>query len=174
MSEKITIRIVLFLAAAFGIFILYSVVSVFIPRHGTVASVSDLEKVYSKAGPQVTATFTNSLIQKFPFDGPIDWKLIRFKEPMVFLTGRVDTNALRQFIGDHATTKFLWSGANNENEEGWPSSKDYPTTTWTNIWFDAVWIVGGYEADIKGTIDFRTRMATIQSSGSDEPVNSNK
>lgn len=174
MSKKITIWVVLLLVVAFGIIVLYSVMSVFIPRKGTVTRVSDLEKVYSKAGPQVAATFTNSLIQKIPFDGPIDWKLILFKEPMMFLAGRVDTNALHQFIGDHASTRFLWSGAGNEIEEGWPSAKDYPTTTWTNISFDAAWVVEGYEADIQGTINFRTRMVTIRSSGSDEPVSPNK
>lgn len=56
MSKKITIRVVFLLIAAFGIFILYSVVSVFIPRQGTVTSVSELQKVYSKAGPQIAAT----------------------------------------------------------------------------------------------------------------------
>jgi hypothetical protein len=174
MSKKITLRVVLLLVAAFGIFVVYSVISVFIPRHGTVTNISDLQKVYSKGGSQVAATFTNSLIQKFPFDGVIDWKLILFKEPMMFLTGRVDTNALHQFISDHSTTKFLWSGSGGEVEEGWPSVKDYPTTTWTNIFFDAPWVVEGYEADIHGTIDFQSRTVTIRSSGSDEPVNSNK
>jgi len=53
-----------------------------------------LQKVYGKVGGPIASTFTNSLIQQFPFDGPIDWKIIFFKEPMVFLNGRVDTNAL--------------------------------------------------------------------------------
>jgi len=174
MSRKIIIRVVSLLVAAFGIFVIYFVVSVFIPRHGAVINISDLQKVYNKAGPQVAATFTNSLIQKFPFDGPIDWKLILFKEPMVFLSGRVDTNALHQFISDHPTTRFLWSGAGSKIEEGWPSDKDYPTTTWTNIFFDASWAVEGYKADIQGTIDVRSRMVMIRSSGSDEPVSSNR
>jgi hypothetical protein len=73
-----------------------------------VASVSDLQKVYSKAGQQIAATFTNSLIQKFPFDGPIEWKLIFFKDPMVFLYGKVATNALHSFIISHPGTRFLW------------------------------------------------------------------
>ncbi len=172
MTKKITIRVVLFLIVAFGIFVLYSSVLVFIPRHGTVANVSDLQKVYSKAGPQVAATFTNTLIQKFPFDGLIDWRLISFKEPMVFLTGRVDTNALHQFISNQAATRFMWSGTSHEVTEGWPNARDYATTTWTNIFFDAAWVVEGYEADIQGSIDFRMRMVTIRSSGSDEPVSS--
>ena len=174
MSKKITIRVVLFLVMAFGIFVVYSIVSAVMTRQGTMANVSELQKVYSQAGPLVAATFTNSLIQKFPFDGPIGWKLIKFPDPMVFLTGRVDTNGLRQFISDHATTRFWWVGAGNETEEGWPSNKDYATTTWTNIWFEAMWVVGGYDANIRGNIDFRTRMVTIESTSSDEPVRSNK
>jgi hypothetical protein len=175
MSKKITIRVVLLLIVAFGLFVVYSVVSVFIPRHGTAASVSDLQKFYSKAGSEVAATFTNSLIQKFPFDGPVDWKLILFKEPVMFLTGRVDTNALHQFISDHATTTFLWKGAGNEAERGWPNAEDYPTTIWTNIWVNATWIIeGGYEVAIRGNINLQTRMATISSSGSDGPVRSQK
>jgi hypothetical protein len=155
----------------FGIFVVYLFIAEVITLHGTVTSVSDLQKVYGKGGRVVAATFTNSLIQKFPFDGPIDWKLIQFKEPIVFLTGRVDTNALRQFISDHATTRFLWSGAGNELEEGWPNAGVWPATTWTNIYFDSAWLVeGGYEADIQGQIDFQKRMVTIRSSGSDGPV----
>ena len=174
MSKKITIRVVLLLVTAFGVFVVYSVASVFIDRHGTVASVSDLQKVYGKAGPQIAATFTNSLIQHFPFDGPIDWKLILFKDPMVFLYGKVDTNALHQFISSHPDTRFLWSGAGNELEEGWPSGKEYATTTWTNIDFRSDEVVDGYGASIQGTIDFRSRTVRILSLGSDEPVSSNK
>jgi hypothetical protein len=164
----------LLLVVALGIFVLYSVLSIFIDRHGTAARVSDLQKVYSKAGPQIAATFTNSLIQQFPFDGPIDWTLIFFKDPMVFLYGKVDTNALHKFISSHPDTRFLWSGAGNEIEEGWPSGKDYPTTTWTNIIFQTEWVVDGYEASIQGTVDFRSRIVTIRSSGSDEPVSTTK
>jgi hypothetical protein len=173
MSKKITIRVVLLLVGAFGVFVVYSVASLFIPRYGTVASVSDLQKVYNKVrGPIATAS-TNSLIQHFPFDGPIGWKIIFFKDPMVFLSGRVATNRLHQFISSHPDTRFLWSGAGNESEEGWPSSKDYPSTTWTNIWFKTDWVVEGYSAVIEGKIDLQSCVGTVQSWGG-EPVNANK
>ena len=174
MSKKVSIRVLLLLVVAFGIFVVYSVVSVFIPRHGTVASVSDLQKVYNEAGTQIAATFTNSLVQRFPFDGPVDWKFIRFKEPWVILTGRVDTNALHQFISSHPDTRFIWSGAGSELEEGWPSAKDYPTATWTNIWFRRDGVVEGYESTIEGKIDLRSCIVTVQSYGSDQPVSANK
>jgi hypothetical protein len=173
MSKKITIRVVLFLAVAFGIFVVYSVVSVFIPRHGTVASVSDLKKVYDKVGGPIATAATNSLIQQFPFDGPIGWKIIFFKDTMVFLNGKVDTNRLHQFISSHPDTRFLWSGAGNESEEGWPSGKDYPTTTWTNIWFRSDWVVEGYEAMTEGRVDLRSCIVTFRSSGG-EPVSATK
>ena len=174
MSKKIPIRVALLLALAFGIFVVYSVLSVFIPRHGTVVSVSDLQKVYNKAGPQIAATFTNSLIQTFPFDGPIDWKLIFFKEPWVILTGKVDTNLLYQLISSHPDARFLWSGAGNEIEEGWPSGKEYAATAWTNIWFKTHKVVEGYDSVIEGKIDLRSCIGSVQSYGSDEPVSTNK
>ena len=96
MSRKITIvRVVLLiLAVVIGTGVLYCIWMVFIPHRGTVNSVPMLQKVYGKVGGPIASTFTNSLIQQFPFDGPIDWKIIFFKEPMVFLNGRVDSNAL--------------------------------------------------------------------------------
>lgn len=149
-----------------------SIISAIRPRQGTVSSVSDLQTVYSDAGPQIAATFTNSLIQKFPFAGPVVWTRYIFKEPTVVLTGGVDTNAMHQFISDHPDTRFLWWGTKNESEEGWPSTKDYPTTTWTNIWFRMDEVVEGYEATIEGKINFQSRIATVESYGSDEPVTS--
>jgi hypothetical protein len=107
---KITIRVILLLVAAFGIFCVYSVASLFIPRHGEAARVSDLQRAFSKAGPEIAAVFTNSLIQKFPFDGVIEWRLILFKDPMLSLDGQVDTNALPEFISANPGTEFLDSG----------------------------------------------------------------
>jgi hypothetical protein len=172
--KKIIIRTVLFVVAAFGIVYLGFVVSLFIPRHGTARSISDLQKVYSKGGPQIAATFTNSLIQKFPFDGPIDWRLIFVKEPELFLTGKVDTNALHQFINDHTNITFLWAAAGNEFEEGWPDSREYPTTTWTNLYFKGDWTVEGFNAQIRGNVDLRSRVVMLRCSGGDEPVSINK
>jgi hypothetical protein len=163
MKKSLIIRVVLFLVAAFGIFVVYSVVSVFIPRHGTVAHVSDLQAVYAKAGPSIGSTFTNSLLQKFPFEGPIDWKLIFFKDTALFLSGRVDTNGLHQFISSHPDTRFIWTGADSEVEEGWPSDKVWPTTTeWTNIWFKSEWTVEGYPTSIEGSVDLRSDLASFQ------------
>ncbi len=162
MSKKITIRVLLLLVAAFGAFIVYSVASVFIPRQGTAIRVSDLQAVYAKAGPRIASTFTNSLIQKFPFGGPIDWKLIFFKDTALFLSGKVDTNGLHQFISSNPDTRFLWSGAGSEIEEGWPSAKDYSTTTWTNLWFKTEWDVQGYPTSIEGRVDLRSDLVTFQ------------
>jgi hypothetical protein len=175
MPKNIVIRVALLLIVAFGIFVFYSVGSLFIPRHGRVANVSDLRKVYGKGGRVVAATFTNSLIQSFPFDGPVEWRLILFKEPMVFLSGKVDTNVLPRFIRDHAPARFIWSGAHNEIEEGWPDASAWPRTTWTNVYFDSNWLVeGGYAAGIQGWIDVQKSMVTIRSSGSDGPVTNPK
>ena len=107
---KITIRVILLLVAAFGIFCLCSVVSLFIPRHGEATHVSDLRRAFSKAGPEIEAVFTNSLIQTFPFDGTIEWHLTLFKDPYLSLDGQVDTNALPEFVSANPGTEFLWSG----------------------------------------------------------------
>ena len=173
MSKKLTIRIVSLLAGAFGVFIVYSTASLFIPRYGTVGGVSELPKVYGKVGWPIATASTNSLIQQFPFDGPIGWRIIFFKEPMVFLSGRVATNRLHQFITSHPDTRFLWSGAGNEGEEGWPSSREYPSTRWTNIWFKTDWVVDGYGGAIEGNIDLQSCTGTIQTFGGD-PVSSHK
>jgi hypothetical protein len=130
-----------------------------------------LQEVYQKGGAQVASTFTNSLIQKFPFEGPIDWRLQYWKAQCIILTGKVDTNALRQFISDHPTTEFLWSGTNatggNNVEEGWPDAKDYPTTSWEDMLFKTQITVGGYSAVIEGWVDFPACTVTIQCWGSD-------
>lgn len=173
MSKKIAIRVVVSLAAAFGIFVVYSVVSLFIPRYGTAANVSDLKSVYAKVGGPIAASCTNSLIQQFPFDGPISWEIIFFKEPLILLNGKADTNRLHQFISSHPNTRFIWSGAGNEGEEGWPNGQDYPTTIWTNISFKTVLVIEGYDAVIEGQIDLRSRIGTVRSWGGD-PVGATK
>ncbi len=162
MSKKLTIRVLLLLLVSLGVFIACSVISVFIPRHGTAAHVSDLKAVYAKAGSPIADSFTNSLIQKFPFAGSIGWKLIFFKDTALFLSGKIDTNGLPQFISSHPDTKFLWSGAGSEIEEGWPSATDYPTTTWTNVWFETEWKFQGYPMSIQGQLDLRSNLVTIR------------
>jgi len=169
----IVLAVVIVLAVALGLNVLYCVWLVFVPHRGTVTNISALQKIYNKVGGPIAATFTNSLIQQFPFDGPIEWKVIYFKDPMVFLNGKVDTNRMHQFVSSHPDTRFLWSGAGGEIEEGWPSGKDYPTTTWTNIWFKREWVVEGYGACIEGRVDFRSCIVSFRSSGG-EPVSATK
>jgi hypothetical protein len=155
MSKKITIRVVLLLVVAFGIFVVYSVVSLFIPRYGTVASVSDLQKAYNKVGGPIAATFTNSIIQQFPFDGPIGWKVIFFKDPMVFLNGKVNTDALHKFVSDNPAAQIFWSGVDANGRDwsadSWPSTSEYPTVTWKTMTFGTPH--DGRPSVIDGTVD---------------------
>jgi hypothetical protein len=164
MSRKIlfTWNAAIILTVALGIVFLWHTIKLFVGEHGTVSSVSVLQKVYNKAGPEIAATFTNSLIQKFTFSGQVDWKLVFFKDPAVVLLGRVNTNALRQFISDNPSTQFIWDGIdkNGENcgEEGWPDAKEYSTTTWKGMFFRSPNIgaadVGKYSGFIDGTVEF--------------------
>lgn len=153
---KITGRVILLLVAAFGIFCVYSVVSLFIPRHGETTRVSDLRSAFSKAGPEIEAVFTNSLIQKFPFEGAIEWRLILFKEPILSLDGRVNTNALRPFVSTNAGTQFFWSGTDGTNKDGfageWPTKEEYPSVNWTSMSFGTPH-TNLFGAVIDGTID---------------------
>ena len=131
---------VIILIAALAItFLWFDTIKPFLGEHGTTNNIFALQKIYKKAGSGISTTFTNSLIQKFPFDGPTDWRLIFFKDPRVILIGKVNTNSLHQFINDNPTTQFVWDGigTNGENygEEGWPDAKIYSTTTWTNLFF---------------------------------------
>jgi hypothetical protein len=138
MVKKI-IRILVVLIAAFAIFVFCTVVSVFIPRHGQATHVSDLKGAFSKAGPWVEATFTNSLIQSFPFDGGIEWRLTLFKDPFLSLNGRVDTNALLKFVRANPDTRFFWSGTGSNGQnwsaDGWPTKEEYPSVNWTTMSF---------------------------------------
>jgi hypothetical protein len=160
MSRKITIvRVVLLiLAVVIGTGVLYCIWMVFIPHRGTVNSVPMLQKVYGKVGGPIASTFTNSLIQQFPFDGPIDWKIIFFKEPMVFLNGRVDTNALHKFVSDNPAGQISWSGVDTNGRDwsadSWPSASDYPAVTWKTISFGT--LHDGRPSVIDGTVDLQS------------------
>jgi len=171
MNRKTLIKIALLGVAALGIILIYQIARQFMGEHGVADNVSNLQKVYQKGGAQVAATFTNTLIQKFPFDGPINWRLQYLKAPCVILTGKVDTNALHRFISDHPTTEFIWSGVNANGgdnlETGWPDPKDYPTTSWKSMWFQTENVVGKYPSVIKCWVAFPTCNVTIQSWGSD-------
>ncbi|MGC9943032.1 MAG: hypothetical protein ABSE48_14470 [Verrucomicrobiota bacterium] len=155
-AMKFAIRVILLSVAAFVIFCVCSVVSLFIPRHGEAAHVSDLRSAFSKAGPEIEAIFTNSLIQKFPFDGTIEWRLTLFKDPYLSLDGRVDTNALRTFVSAHSGTQFYWSGTDDTNQnwfaDEWPTKKKYPSVTWTSITFGTPH-TNQFGAVIDGTLD---------------------
>src|SRR6185437_5138942 len=92
MNKKITIRIGFFILAAFGIFMLYSMINFLIPRHGSVANISELRKEYQRV-PEIAVTFTNDLVQKFPFQGNVKWTFSYWKARFIDVTGKVDTNA---------------------------------------------------------------------------------
>ena len=167
------------LAVAFCVFVVYPLVSLFIPRQGTVNSVSDLEKIYSQADRVTKVSFTNSITQKLPFYGPIHYRLILFKEPLIILNGQVNTNLLYAFINANTNTVFYWSGADNEFETGWPNPNLYPTTVWTNIVFKSeipvdVVGVGTYVAGVEGEISLLSGTIKIRASSSDGPVSPNK
>jgi hypothetical protein len=157
MANKIIKWVLVLLVAAFGIFVVYPVVSLFIPRHGEAARVSDLQKVFRKVGPEFEATFTNSLIQKFPFDGAIAWRLILFKEPFLSLSGRVDTNALRAFVSANSSTQFYWSGTNAAGQDcfadEWPTKEEHPSVNWTRMRFGTPH-TNQFGPVIDGTFDF--------------------
>jgi len=151
------------LIASLGIIFLLYIVKTLVGEHGTVSSVSVLQKEYNKAGPEIAATFTNSLIQKFPFDGPIDWKFSLFKDPFVVLSGKVDTNKLHQFIIDNPSTDFGWSGVDKNGQhrfagDSWPTAEENGTITWKSMFFRSpnagTEDVGKYSGFIDGTVEF--------------------
>jgi hypothetical protein len=119
----------------------------------------------------VATAFTNSLIRDFPFDGPVEWRLILFKEPMVFLNGRVNTNALRRFVADQEEGVFPWSGSRDDKQDGGRDAETWSEAIRTGMVFRSAWIVeGGYEASIQGEIDVRDWTVKFQCGGSDGPV----
>jgi hypothetical protein len=134
--------------------------------HGTVDKVSILGKIYHKAGSNIETTFTNSLIQTFPFEGKIDWKLQFIKDPMIILTGKVDTNTLNHFVTNNSSTQFVWSGIDNKGQnwsaDGWPSPEEYPAVIWNSMIFK-VEGVGQYPPVIEGSVEFSSGKAVIKS-----------
>lgn len=156
MAKKIIKWVLVLFIAACGIFVVYPVVSLFIPRHGEATRVSDLHRVFRKAGPEFEAAFTNSLIQKFPFDGSIAWRLILFKEPFMSLSGRVNTNALRAFVSGNSSTQFYWSGTNAAGQDcfadEWPTKEENTSVNWTSMRFGTPH-TNQFGAVIDGTVD---------------------
>jgi hypothetical protein len=168
---KIIFRAVLVLSAAYVVFLVFGMGYYFWPRHGTVAKVADLRKVFDQSGPVVATALTNSLIRDFPFDGPVEWRLILFKEPMVFLNGRVNTNALRRFVADQEEGVFPWSGSRDDQQDGGRDAESWAEAIRTRMVFQSAWIVeGGYEASIHGEIDVRDWTVKFHCGGSDGPV----
>lgn len=168
MSKKFIIRVILLLVAISGIYVVFCVLSALIPRHGTVASVSDLQRVFNKAGPEIAVTFTNSLIQNFPFAGKVNWELGLFKMRHVTLSGKVDTNALHQFVISHPSTLFAWSGVDKNGQnwgtaESWPLGEKNPRIIWHSVSFKLDPAGGGYAAVIQGDVEFPSSMGTVTS-----------
>lgn len=169
MARKIpTIRIAkIILFAVLAIIALRFVCKPFLSEHGTVSNVSVLQKVFQRGGPEIAATFTNSLIQRFPFDGNVDWVLQHFKMPQVVLSGKVDTNALHQFVRDHPSTRFIWSVVDKSGQnwiaEEWPTAEEYARIARGSVWFKVLPDGGGYAAVIEGEVEFPSRVGTVRS-----------
>ena len=160
--------VVIILAVAFGLNVLYCAWIMFVPHRRTVTNVSALQRVYHRAGPQIALTFTNSLIQRFPFEGKVDWELGFFKAPRVVLSGKVDTNALRQFVSDHPSILFAWSGVDKNGQnwfaaENWPSTEENARIIWDSVSFQVDPVGGGYAAVIQGEVKFPSCMGWVSS-----------
>ncbi len=156
MAKKIINWIAVLLGAGFLIFVVCPIVSLFIPRYGEATRVSDLQRAFGKAGPEIEATFTNPLIQSFPFEGAIEWRLTFFKDPFLSLDGRADTNALRTFVSANSGTQFYWSGTDTNGQDRsvdeWPTKDDYPSVHWKSIMFGTPH-TNQFGAVIDGTFD---------------------
>ena len=104
-----------------------------------VSSVAALQRPFTKAGPRIAVTFTNSLIQTFPFKGDIEWRLGFIIEPMLSVAGDVDTIVLQKFVSANSGGRFFWSGtdANGQNwsADEWPIKDKYPSVNWKTMTF---------------------------------------
>lgn len=127
---------------AIGCVILWNVFRFLAGERGVANGVSDLFEVYRKAGSAVGATFTNSLIQQFPFEGSVDWRLGYWADPFVSLSGRVNSNALQRYISANTSAQFIWSGVNTNgqdvSEEGWPDEREHHATVWRSLFVRCV------------------------------------
>jgi hypothetical protein len=123
---------------------------------GRVSSVAALHRPFTKAGSQIAATFTNSLIQTFPFKGDIEWRLGFIKDPMLSVTGEVDTNALQKFISANSGIQFFWSGTDASGRDWsadeWPTKDAYPSVNWKTMTFGTPH-TNGFTAVIDATLD---------------------
>ena len=169
MSRKSSIKIAtIIIVLALGAIIFRWGFRTFIYDHGTATSVSALQNVYQRAGPEIAATFTNSLIQRFPFEGKMDWRLAFIKAPQVWLSGRVDTNAFRQFVNSHPSTRFVWSGVDKNGQnwfasEDWPSAEENARIIWDRVSFKVEPDGGPWAAFIEGEVVFPSCVGTVRS-----------
>ena len=164
MSRKNSIILITLVAlAALGVIAFKT----FVYDHGTVSKVGLLKRVFNRAGTQINATFTNSLIQQFPFEGPIAWKLQFIKMQQVILSGKIDTNALRQFARDHSSTNFIWYGV-GKNGQNWeaeefPTAEEMANLKTFNGAFRVNPVGGGYAAVIEGSFEFPACIGVLRS-----------
>lgn len=123
---------------------------------GRVGSTSGLQRVFAKAGPQIAATFTNALIQTFPFKGDIAWRLGLIKDPMLSVVADADANAIRQFVIANSEAQFFWSGVDTNGRswstDEWPTKDEYPSVHWRSMTFGTPHTNTG-TAVIDGTLD---------------------
>jgi hypothetical protein len=123
---------------------------------GWVSSVAALHRPFTKAGSQIAATFTNSLIQTFPFKGDIEWRLGFIKDPMLSVAGDVDTNALQKFVSANSGIQFFWSGTDTNGQDWsadeWPTKDAYPSVNWKTMTFGTPH-TNGITAVIDATLD---------------------
>jgi len=123
---------------------------------GRVSSVAALHRPFTKAGSQIAATFTNSLIQTFPFKGDIEWRLGFIKDPMLSVAADIDTNALLKFVSANSSVEFFWSGTDasgqNWSADEWPTKDAYPSVSWKTMTFGTPH-TNGFTAVIDATLD---------------------
>lgn len=142
---------------------------------GTTENIAELKNIYRRGGAPLAAAYTNTVIQKFPFSGRINWNLSLFRNPSLSLSGIVDTNNLVGFINLHSTIHFLWHGKSKDgvevmgsgdgsdvdgvvNSEKFPNIKD---VTWQKVYFQFEQAVGEHSVIIQGNIDLNTQAGDV-------------
>src|ERR1035437_8663782 len=80
-------------------------------HRGVAADVAGLSAVYKTAGHSYAAFYTNSFLQRLPFNQPISWRRSDGR-PSVSLTGRVDVAAFRVKM---ASESFEYLSTNNSS-----------------------------------------------------------
>ena len=135
--------------------------------HGTAKSIPEMAKIYKKAGVLISATYTNSLVQEFPFDGKIDWQLQFIAEPLLILNGNINSNGFHSMILKNQSTRFFWTGIDKDGKEISPDGNfsteaESREVVWRQMFFKATQKVQGYEACIEGSVDFASGVAVLK------------